>query len=75
MSIQAPLSKEEAAAIASGDPLYVEKITVHGTYKNGLPFVREYPAGIHLFQHDRIMLNYVMNYPDPMTEEASPLVQ
>ena len=72
MSLIAPMSPEEAAAIKSGETLYVEKITVHGTYKSGVQFVREYPAGIHLNQLDRIFLNYGIEYPDPMAEDLDP---
>ena len=70
-----PLTKEENEAIQTAQPLYVEKLTVHGTYKNGVPFVREYPMGVHLFQQDRIALNYIMEYPDPLREPVKGMVQ
>jgi hypothetical protein len=72
MSLIAPLTPEEAAAIEAGEPLYVEKVVVHGTYKNGVQFIREYPAGIQLMEDEGVMLSYRMTYPDPIEEQFDP---
>ena len=63
-----PLTPEEAQCIKRGEQLYVEKLSVHGVYKDGTPFVREYDMGVHMHEADRIMLNYVLCYPDPLAE-------
>ena len=73
--MKAPLTLEEARCIKDGDSLFVEKLSVHGTYKDGTPFVREYDMGVHLHQSDRIMLNYVMSYPDPLFEALNGTLQ
>jgi hypothetical protein len=71
-ALSKPLTTEEARCIKDGEPLFVEKLSVHGTYKDGTPFVREYEMGVHLHQADRIMLNYVLEYPDPLWEAMNP---
>jgi hypothetical protein len=70
-----PMTPEEATAIKQGQPVFIEKLTVHGTYKSGVPFVREYEIGIHLHQMDRVFLNYLMEYPDPLKEPIQGAVQ
>lgn len=72
---QAPLSKEEVAAISAGEILHVEKLTVHGTYKNGLPFVREYPVDDDLFPDQSIIANLMLNYPDPLLDGKAGVLQ
>lgn len=70
--MKAPLTPEEVRCIEAGDALFVEKISIHGTYKDGTPFVREHTMDVLLHQADRIMLNYVLNYPDPLWEAMNP---
>ena len=70
-----PLTSEEARCIERQETLYIEKITVHGTYKSGVPFVREYEIGTDLQLEDRIRLNYIIGYPDPLNEPMEGFVQ
>lgn len=67
-----PLSLEEARCIKDGEPLFLEKLSVHGTYKDGTSFVREYEMGVHMHQADRLSINYVIRYPDPLWEAMNP---
>lgn len=69
------LTPEETRCIERGESLYVEKLSVHGVYKDGTPFVREYEMGVHMHQADRIMLNYVISYPDPLFEALNGPIQ
>ena len=62
------MTKEEAAAIKDGKPIAITTMSMHGTYENGVPFVREYPINIFLGQLDTIQLTYVIEYPDPLAE-------
>lgn len=73
--MSAPLTPEEARCIKEGDTLFVEKLSVHGTYKDGTPFVREYDMGVQLHQTDRIKLNYILSYPDPLFEALNRTLQ
>lgn len=70
-----PLTLEEAQAIKNAEPLFIEKITVHGTYKSGVPFVREYGIGTDLQLEERIRLNYIIGYPDPLNDPMEGFVQ
>ena len=71
----APLTPEETRCIEKGEPLFVEKLSVHGTYKDGTPFVREQTIGVHFHQSDRILVNYVLSYPDPLFEALNGTLQ
>ena len=73
--MKAPLTPEEVRCIKDGDALFVEKLSVHGVYQDGTPFVREYEMGVPLHQADRIMLNYVLAYPDPLFEALNGTLQ
>lgn len=69
------ITPEELKAIQSGETLFIEKITVHGTYQNGLPYVREHQVGMHLHQQDHVRINHYLHYPDPLLEPMEGTVQ
>ena len=62
------MTKEEAAAIRASKPISITKLTMSGTYENGVPFVREYPIEVPLHKLDTIQLSYVIDYPDPLAD-------
>jgi hypothetical protein len=62
------MTKEESEAIKSGKTLGLSSVSLHGTYDDGTPFVREYPANIFLMQGDTFNLNLVVGYPDPFAD-------
>lgn len=70
-----PLTQEEMKAIADGEQLNIEKIVVHGTYKNGLTYVREYPMGADIFPTDGIAVSMILRYPDPLEEADTGMLQ
>lgn len=69
------LTPEETQCIERGDHLYIEKLSVHGVYQDGTPFVREYPMEVFMHQADRIRLNYLISYPDPLAEALNGTLQ
>lgn len=70
-----PLSQEEMKAIADGEVLTIERVTVQGTYKNGLPFTREYPVGADLMPTEGIAATMIFRYPDPLEELNTGVMQ
>lgn len=70
-----PLTPEELKAIADGEVLTVDRVVVQGTYKNGLPFIREYPVGADLLPTEGIAATMVFRYPDPLAELDAGVMQ
>lgn len=70
-----PLSQEEMKTISDGVQLTLDKVIVYGTYKNGLPFVREYPIGADLLPSEGIAASMMLCYPDPLTDAENGMLQ
>jgi hypothetical protein len=70
-----PLSPEEMKTIAAGEVLTIDRVVVQGTYKNGLPFVREYPVGADLLPTEGIAATMMFRYPDPLEELGAGVMQ